>query len=143
MSKFLLTDVKVVVAGKDLSDHAFNVDTPETKPQVDVSGFNPTRTSEFLAGLADQTITVQFRSDFAANSVHATLQPLYSGGSVFPMYVQPTSGTPTATNPVFGGSAVMFDYNGLSGALNADAQMTVTFKPAPGSLFTWGTVPPS
>jgi len=143
MAKFLLTDVKVVCNSVDLSDHAFNVDTPETKPQVDVSGFNPTRTSEFLPGLADQTITIQFRSDFAAGKVHATLQPLYAGGSVFPIYVQPTSSTPSATNPVCGGSAVMFDYNGLSGALNADAQMTVNFKPAPGSLFTWGTVPPS
>jgi hypothetical protein len=143
MSKFLLNEVKVMVNNKDLSDHAFNVDTPEVKSQVDVSGFTPTHTSEFLPGLADQTITVQFRSDFAANSVHATLQPLYSSGSAFPIYVSPTSGTPTATNPVFGGSATLYDYNGLAGALGADAQMTVNFKPAPGSLFSWGTVPPS
>ena len=143
MSKFLLTDVKVMVNNVNLSDHAFNIDTPSTKPQVDVSGFNPNSTMEYLPGLADQTITVQFRSDFAAASVHATLAPLYQGGSVFPIYVSPTSGTPSATNPVFGGSATMYDYNGLSGALNADAEMTVTFKPAPGSLFSWGTVPPS
>ena len=143
MSKFLLTDCKVVCAGVDLSDHAFNVDTPENKPQVDVSGFNPTRTTEFLPGLADQTITVQFRSDFAAGSVHATLQPLYAGGSVFTVYVQPSSGSASATNPAFGGSATMFEYNGLSGALNADAQMTVNFKPAPGSRFTWASTIPS
>ena len=143
MSKFLNTDVKVVVAGQDLSDHAFNIDTPQVKPQVDVSGFNPTRTTEYLPGLADQTITVQFRQDFAASKVHATLQPLYAGGSVFVVYVQPTSGTVSATNPAFGGSATMYDYNGLAGALNASSDMTVNFKPAPGSRFAWGSTVPS
>lgn len=143
MSKFLLNDVKVVINGVNLSDHAFNIDTPEVKPQVDVSGFNPNGTTEFLPGLADQTITIQFRSDFAAASVHATLNPLYRGGSVFPMFVQPSSSLGTsATNPLFGGSATMYEYNGLSGALGADAEMTVTFKPAPGSLFSWGTAAP-
>ena len=143
MSKFLNTDVKVVVAGQDLSDHAFNIDTPQVKPQVDVSGFNPTRTTEYLPGLADQTITVQFRQDFAAGSVHATLNPLYTGGSVFVVYVQPTSGTVSATNPAFGGSATMYDYNGLAGALNASSDMTVNFKPAPGSRFAWSSTVPS
>lgn len=143
MSKFLLNDAKIMVNGVDLSDHGFNVDTPETKPQVDVSGFNPNLTTEYLPGLAEQTITVQFRSDFAAGKVHATLQPLYAGGSVFVVYVQPTSGSASATNPAFGGSATMYEYNGLSGALGADAQMTVNFKPAPGSKFTWASTVPS
>jgi hypothetical protein len=143
MSKFLLTDAKVVVNGVDLSDHAFNVDTPQVKPQVDVSGFNPNATTEYLPGLADQTITVQFRQDFASGKVHSTLQGLYAGGSVFVVYVQPTSGTVSATNPAFGGSATMYDYNGLAGALNASSDMTVNFKPAPGSRFAWAATVPS
>jgi hypothetical protein len=143
MSKFLLKNAKVMVNNVNLSDHAFNVDTPSTKPQVDVSGFSPTGTMEFLPGLADQTITVQFRSDFAAGSVHQTLYPLYSSGTAFPVYVMPdaTAGT-SASNPLFGGTATLYDYNGLAGALDAAADMTVTFKPAPGSLFAWGTVAP-
>jgi hypothetical protein len=143
MSKFLLNSVKVVVNSRDLSDHAFNVDTPSEKEQVDVSGFSATATREFLPGVADQTIEVQFENDFAASSVHATLEPLYSGGSVFPLYVQPdmTAGT-SATNPIFGGTAVLFSYNGLSGALAARAETTATFKPAAGSRFAWGTVAP-
>ena len=51
MAKFLLTDVRVVVNGRDLSDHAVSVDTPSSKEQVDVSGFSPTGTREFLPGL--------------------------------------------------------------------------------------------
>jgi hypothetical protein len=143
MSKFLLNTVKVVVNSKDLSDHAFNVDTPEVKEQVDVSGFSATLTKEFLPGTADQTITVQLENAFAANSVDATLKRFYAAGSAFPVYVQPDMNAGTAAaNPLFGGTAVMFEYNGLSGALNARAELTATFKPAPGSRFSWGTVAP-
>jgi hypothetical protein len=143
LSKFLLKNVKVMVNATDLSSHAFDVDTPSVKEQVDVSGFSPTGTREYLPGMADQTITVQFENDFAATSVHATLQPLFSAGTVFLVYVVPdATAAVSATNPAYGGQATLFDYNGLSGALNARSDTTATFKPAPGSSFTWGpTVP--
>jgi hypothetical protein len=144
MSKFLLEDVKVVVAGVDLSGHAFNVDTPSVKAQVDVSGFNPNGTMEFLPGLADQTITIQFHNDFAAAQVHATLWPLYQSGTGFIIWLQPDSNSGTsAVNPIYGGSATLYEYNGLSGALNAPADTTATFKPAPNASFSWGTSVPT
>jgi len=143
MAKFLNTSDKVVVNNQDLSLHAFRLDSPQTKEQVDVSGFSNTLTREFLAGLEDATITIGFLQDFGANSVHATLYPLYQGGSAFPIYIQPDGRLGTAaTNPLFGGSALMFDYNGLSGELNARGEIEASFKPAPDSLFTWGTVAP-
>ena len=143
MSKFLLSDCKVVVNNVVLSDHAFNVDTPSTKNQEDVSGFSPTGAREFLPGQEDQTITAQFLQDFAAGKVHATLNPLYESGSAFPIYLQPASAAGTsATNPIFGGTASLYEYNGLSGALSARSEITATFKPASGSRFTWGTVAP-
>ena len=63
---------------------------------------------------------------------------------MFPLYLQPDSDAGTlATNPVFGGTAALYDYNGLSGALSARSEITATFKPASGARFTWGTVAPS
>lgn len=145
MSKFLNTSDKVVVNNQDLSDHAFRLDSPQTKEQVDVSGFSNTLTREFLAGLEDATITIGFLQDFGSNSVHATLYPLYTGGTPFPVYIQPDGRggtTGQGTNPIFGGSAILFDYNGLSGELNARGEIEATFKPAPNSRFQWGTVTP-
>lgn len=139
MAKYLLTNARVVVGSTDLSDHAFSLDTPEETEQVEVSGFNATRTREFLPGLIDQTITIGFLQDFASSNVHATLQPLYSGGSIFAMYVQPFASGTDAQNPKFGGSAVIYSYNGLSGELNARGEVTATFKPAPGASFAWST----
>jgi hypothetical protein len=143
LGKFLLKNVKVMVGTTDLSTHAFDVDTPSVKDQVDVSGFSPTGTREYLPGMADQTITVQFENDFAALSVHATLQAMFAAGTTQVVYVQPdATAAVSATNPAYGGQACLFDYNGLSGALNARSETTATFKPAPGSSFVWGpTVP--
>jgi hypothetical protein len=66
MGKFISTDWKVSVDGQDLSDHAFNIDGPQSKEQVDVSGFSPSGTREWLQGLEDQTITIQFLQDFGS-----------------------------------------------------------------------------
>ena len=143
MSKFLLKDVKVMVGTVDLSSHAFNVDTPGTKEQVDVSGFSTTGSREFLPGLADESIVIQFENDFAASQVHATLEPLYRNGTTTLVYVVPTSAAVSATNPAFGGQGVLFDYNGLSGALNARSETTATFKPAPGGVFQWSATAPT
>lgn len=143
MAKYINTDVKVVVNNRNLSDHAFRVSTPSEKEQVDVSGFSATSTREFLPGVADQTIEVSFLQDFGTNSVHQTLEPLYRLGSAFPLFVQPDSDIGTsATNPIFGGTASVFTYNGLDGELNARGEVTATFKPAAGSSFSWGTVAP-
>jgi hypothetical protein len=141
--KYLNTNDKIVVNNVDLSDHGFGVDTPSEKEQIDVSGFSPTGTREFLPGLAEQTIECKFLQDFASAKVHATLYPLYTSGTAFKIYVMPdaTAGT-SATNPLYGGSATLYSYNGLSGDLNSRGEITATFKPAPGSSFTWGTVAP-
>lgn len=143
MAKFLTTDVKVVVNNRNLSDHAFGVDTPSEKEAVDVSGFSATGTREFLPGLADQTIEISFLNDFGTNSVHQTLEPLYRTGTTFPLFVQPDSDAGTsASNPIYGGTASLYQYNGLSGELNARSELTAVFKPASGSTFAWGTVAP-
>lgn len=141
---FLAGDVKVVVNNVNLSDQAFGVDTPQEKDQVDVSTFSPTGARNFLPGIMDQTVTVSFRQNFASGKVHATLEPLFRLGSAFPFFVQPDSDAGTsATNPIYGGTAQIFSYNGLGGAeLNASVDIEAIFKPAPGATFTWGTVAP-
>ena len=113
MSKFLLTDAKVVVNDVNLIRPRVQRRHPAAKQQVDVSGFNPTRTREFLPGQADQTITVQFRR----TSPPARSTPRWSrctrAGRCSSSTSSPTIGDGVATNPAFGGTATMYDYNGL------------------------------
>lgn len=145
MAKSLATDWKVVVNNVVLSDHAFDVAISDEKDRVDVSGFSPTGAREFLPGLTEATVTVQFLADFkaaAAGAVHATIYPLYTGGSSFPFFVQPDSDAGTsATNPIYGGTAQVFAYP-VQATLNERLEQTIEFAPAPNSNFAWGTTAP-
>lgn len=141
MAKFALTDVVVKVNGNTLSSHADSVDTPEAKDQIDISGFGGTK--EYTPGVNDQKIEIEFLQDFAAAAVHNILQPIFSSGTTCTVYVWPTStGGSGTTNPSFGGTANLYEYNGLSGALNDVGKMKATFLPASGALFAWGTASP-
>jgi len=137
--KFISTDWKVVVNSVTLSDHAFDVQIGNEREQVDVSGFSPTGTREFLPGVKDQTITISFLNDFASGSVHATIWPLWEGGSSFPILVQPDSDAGTsASNPTYSGTANVFTYP-TSATLNERAETVVEFKPAANASFDWSS----
>src|SRR3954452_24432535 len=107
MGKYLLNNGKVLVGAADLSNYAFSLDTPDEKEQVEVSGFNPTGSREFLPGQRDHTITIGFLQGVGSAEPPPILQPLYEGGSAFVIPVQPHA--PAAVgpgDPKFGGPAV-------------------------------------
>lgn len=141
MAKFIANDIQVLVNSVNLSDHAFSVDTPSEKEQIDVSGFNPNSTKEFLPGQKEESVTIQFLQDFASASVHQTLNPLYVSGGSFPLSLLPDSDTAvSATNPRLSGSVVLQSYNGLSAELGQRAEISATFTPATSAGLSWGTV---
>jgi hypothetical protein len=138
MSKYLLKTAKIMVAGTDLSRFGFSLDTPESVEEVDVSGFGGTK--EYLPGQLDQTITIGFLQGFGTGEPHRVLQPLFSSGTTFALSVQADSTQPaSASNPTFGGTASLYEYNGLNGQLNNRGEITATFRPATNTGFAWGT----
>lgn len=141
--KYANVEWKVSINGVDLSNHAFDVQIGDEKEKLDASGFSALRAKDWLQGQSDQNITVSFRNDFGTASVFHTIQPLYSGGSIFPVFVQPfsSSGTSYPLNPVYGGTAQVFSFP-VGAALNEVGEITTEFAPASNSSFTWGTVAP-
>ncbi len=139
MAKYILTDGYVSINGVDLSDHAHTLDTPQEKDRVDVSGFNSTGTSEFLPGVKTESVSVGFRQDFASSKVHVTLQPLFANNTTFAFEIRPTSGSVSATNPRFWGTASLFTYNGLTGERNSVGEVTALLQPATTTGFVWAT----
>src|SRR4029077_7335040 len=128
------------IDGHDLSNFAFSLDTPDEREQVDVSGFNIFGTREYLPGQRDQSIVVGFLQGFGTGEPHRVLQPLYEGGSVFPIELLPDAGTAVGPgNPRFWGTASLYAYDGLNGQLNARGEITATFRPAAGAGFQWAT----
>src|SRR5690348_9825515 len=126
MAKFAATDVYVLLNSQNISDWCFEVDTPDAKNQIDVSGFNPTGSQEYVPGSRDQSITLKVLQDYGSTQIHQLLNPLYVNNTVFAIELRPTSAARSATNPWYGGSAQMYEYDGLSAQLNNRAEITVT-----------------
>ena len=137
MGKFLLTDVFIQVDGHDMSNWGFNIDTPSEKDEVDVSGFNPTKTKESLVGQRADRIVAQFTQDFASGGPHDIFWSIYQNDSTVGIKIRPTSAAVSATNPELAGNVKIRTYNGLSGALNARAEVSVEFLPADTAGLVW------
>ena len=142
MAKAVATDWKVVVNNVELSAWAFDVQGADERTKIDVSGFNPTNSKEYVPGSRDQNVTVSFVNDRASGGPHQTIEPLYTGGSVFPFFVQPDSDAGTsAANPIYGGSASVYGFP-FSASLDEREELVIEFAPASNSVFNWGTVAP-
>lgn len=140
MAKLVLKNAYIQVNGVDLSDHASSVTVETTADEIDLTSFGPSGYREFGQGYKDATITATFFQDYAAASVHATLQPLYDTGGTFSVHVKSENATTTATNPRISlTTARMFGYNPLAGAVGEAATMDVSFRNAGTAGVTYGT----
>lgn len=135
MSKFINEDIYIEVDGHDLSTWAFNIDTPQEREEIDVSGFG--QAGQILVGQRVDRITVQFMQDFDTGGPHDVIGSIFQNNTEVSLAVRPTSSAVSATNPELGGTAKIRTYNGLSGALNARSEFTVEFLPAGEDGFTW------
>ena len=141
MAKFSATDVYVLLNGQNISDWCFSVDTPDAKEQIDVSGFNPTSSREYVPGTRDQSIQLGILQDFSnSTAIHGLLNPLYTANTVFSIELRPTSSARSSTNPWYGGSAQIYEYDGLNAQLNSRAEIQATLRPASNAVWAWATV---
>jgi hypothetical protein len=69
----------VEVDGVSLSNLCRSVQFESTDDQVDVSGFNPTGASEFLAGNRVRQVTCEFFGSRGSNEVHQVIFPIHDG----------------------------------------------------------------
>jgi hypothetical protein len=135
MARLVLTNVEVNIGGVDLSNHIASVtlgstyDVVETTAFAGVSGAAgnvPLAAKTRVAGLVDNSVTLEFHQDFAASSVEATIYPLL--GTVVAVVVQPVaSASVAADNPSYSFNAVVSEWTPLNGAVGELATASVTW----------------
>lgn len=138
MSIFVLTDAFISINGVTLSDHARSVTVEDMRDQVDITAFGATNKT-YGKGLGDGKFTVEFYQDFAAAKTHATLQPLISSTTPFTVEVRGTSGARSATNPGIVMTALLFNYNPLSGSIGDASTFSAEFQNAAQGGITYPT----
>lgn len=127
MARIVLTDAKVTINGVNLSDHIASITLNESADVVETTAFSNTAKTR-VAGLRDNSVTLEFHQDFASSSVEATINGASSlVGTVTSIVVQPTSGSVSATNPTYSFSALVAEWTPLNGAVGELSTASVTW----------------
>ena len=129
MARIVLTNVAVIVGGVDLSNHVASVTLSTTYDVLETTAFAggnvPAAAKTRIAGLADNSVTLEFHQDFAAASVEATIYPLL--GTEVAVTVAPTTGAIAADNPEYQFNALVSEWTPLNGAVGELATASVTW----------------
>lgn len=125
MSKLVLTNPKVTVNSVDLSDHISSVTIDSKTDIVETTGFGSTSKTR-VAGLIDNSVSIEWMQDFAASNVEATIYPLI--GQATTVLVQPISGSVSTTNPTYSFSAVVSEWQPLKGGVGQLATASTTWS---------------
>lgn len=127
MSKIVLKDCSIVIAGVDFSDHSNSVEIALKKASIDTTNFSGGG-KEAIAGLSEDTISVDLQQDFAPAEVNATLTPLYVNETEFTVVVKPHTGAVSATNPSFTATCILLEYQPLAGKVGDLSNTKVKFQ---------------
>lgn len=124
MAKFVYNDGSVTINGVDLSDHIASVTVTETHAEIETTSISDSYVTR-IAGNGDASVSFEFHQDFAAASVNATIQPLI--GSTTTVVVKPTSGSVSATNPSYTGTALVTEWPTLDASAGELVTASVTW----------------
>jgi hypothetical protein len=134
-----LTNALVLINSVDLSDHTQKVTIDDGRDEKDITAMGAT-SKAVAKGLGDATITVTFYQDDAAGKVHATLSPLISGTTPFPVEVRKNNAARSATNATaLMSGALLFEYKMLDASVGDVPTMDVPFRNASQAGLTYPT----
>ncbi len=129
MARLVLTNVEVTIAGVSLADRIASVTLSSTYDVLETTAFKggnvPSAAKERIAGLVDNSVTLEFHQDFAAGEVEQTIYPLL--GTVTAVKIQPVNGAISADNPEYQFNALVSEWTPLNGAVGELATASVTW----------------
>ena len=124
MARIVLTNAYVVFGTTDLSDHISSVTINTTYDIVETTAFGNTAKTR-IAGLADNSVSLEFHQDYATSSVEQTIYPLL--GTAVTITAKPVNTTTSAVNPQYAFSAVVSEWTPLNGSVGELTTASVTW----------------
>ena len=131
MARIVLTNAFISVGGIDLSDLVSSVSLSSTFDVVETTAFSSSATKTRVAGLADNSITLEFHQDYATGEVEQTIYPLL--GTVAAVIVKPNGASTSAFNPSYTCQAVISEWTPVNGAVGELATASVSW-PVSGAI---------
>jgi hypothetical protein len=132
MARLVLTDANILFASNDISTYVTSIGLSTSYDVIDTTGISTTGAARTrLAGLADNSITLEFNQDYADNAleelINGTTTTNGTVGLVVAMVVKPTSAATSASNPKYSFNALISEWQPLSGAVGELATASVTW----------------
>ena len=130
MAKLVLTNASITVGGIDLSAWVTQVSLDTKYDILETTAMNSTAKTR-IAGLADNSITLDFLQDFATSAVEQTIYPLL--GTATTIVILPNTATPGVLNPKYTVSALVAEWKPLDGSIGSLATASITW-PVSGAI---------
>lgn len=124
MPRIVLTNVSVVFGTTDLSSYCTSVALNTTYDIVETTGFGDTAKKR-IAGLADNSVSFEWNQDYAVGALEATIYPLL--GTAVTVVVKPNATAVGPTNPSYSFSALISEWQPLSGGVGELATVSTSF----------------
>lgn len=129
MARLVLTDAYVVLASTDISQYVTSVTLSSTLDVVETTSMGSTSRTR-VAGLRDNQVTLEFNQDFASGALEALIYPSDATtkiGTAVAMTIKPTSAATSPTNPAYGFSALITEWQSVSGSVGELASVSVSW----------------
>jgi hypothetical protein len=129
VAKLVLTNAYVVLASTDISSYVSSVSLSTTYDVVETTAFGDTARKR-IAGLADNSITIEFHQDFASGALEQLIYPSDATsklGTAVAMEIRPVNTTVGPTNPKYSFSALLTEWTPVNGAVGELATVSVTW----------------
>jgi hypothetical protein len=120
MARIVLTNVAVTFGTTDISSYVTSVTLGSTYDVVETTAFGNTARTR-VAGLADNSVALEFNQDYAAGALEAVIYPTL--GTAVSITVRPVAGT----SPAYSFSALVSEWTPLNGAVGELATASVTW----------------
>lgn len=129
MAALVLTNASVVINGINLSEFITSIAISTSEDVVDTTGMGSAGARTRVSGLADNSVTIEFNQDFAAGGPEVSINAVGSSlvGTNTTIVVKPTSAAVGATNPSYTFSAVVAEWQPLSGAVGELSSISTTW----------------
>jgi hypothetical protein len=123
MARIVLTNVAVTFGTTDISSYVTSVTLSTTLDVVETTAFGNTARTR-VAGLADNSVSLEFNQDYAAGALEAVINGTTSTvGTAVSMTVRPVAGS----SPAYSFSALISEWTPLNGAVGELATASVTW----------------
>ena len=129
MARLVLTDASVVVNGINLSEFITSVALSTSEDVIETTGMSSVGARSRVAGLADNSLTLEFNQDFATSAPEITINAIGSSlvGTNTSVVIKPTSAAVGASNPSYTFSCVVAEWQPLSAAVGELATVSATW----------------